>query len=126
MPTSAGAYSASVIAASAMCHECSAEFSRRDASASGVRRRTVFSLSASTMNAIWRARRSLDIALLNLEVARFDRLAVHEYLHLVVADRKFTGVLELERRRPLAFVRHRLRRFADHVAVVRPARGQRR
>ena len=48
----AGPYSRSTIMSSTRCHECSAEFSRRETSTSGVRRTTDFSLSASTRKAI--------------------------------------------------------------------------
>src|SRR5258705_8699674 len=65
-----GAYSVSVIAASARCHECSAEFSDRDPSGSGVRRRIVFSLSASTRKASCRESRLSDTAEHFLELVR--------------------------------------------------------
>src|SRR5258705_10660405 len=65
-----GAYSASVIAASTRCHECLAEFSGREPSVIGVRRRIVFSLSASARNATWRASRSSDTAKHLLQLVR--------------------------------------------------------
>src|SRR6187397_3517213 len=51
-------YSRITMTTSTRCQECSAEFSRREPSTSGVRRLTDFSLSASTRNSICRARRS--------------------------------------------------------------------
>src|SRR5258705_3981746 len=68
--TPGGAYSASVIAASTRCHECSAEFSGREPSVIGVRRRIVFSLSASARNATWRTSRSSDTAKHLLQLVR--------------------------------------------------------
>ena len=54
----AGPYSRITMMTSTRCHECSAEFSSREVSTSGVRRTTDLSLSASMRKAICRCRRA--------------------------------------------------------------------
>jgi hypothetical protein len=64
--------------------------------------------------------------LLDSEIARCAGLAVHQDLDFVVSNRKGAGALELERRRAGALVGDRSSFLADHLAVVRPPRSNRR
>src|SRR5215203_707694 len=89
--TPAAPYSRITITTSTRCQECSAEFSRREPSTSGVRRLTDFSLSASTRNSICRARRScmrhrLPLGCAPVEVRPFpdDRAVFRRVDHLTI------------------------------------------